>query len=648
MEFYNEKLVSHRKQSHLTGGKISKIMGIGRTTYWKWEKGHSVPNNKQIRVLADILEISISDISDISNVNQENSIIKEGNYLNNVGSCLSFIDNEEKRNFKKVINDSLKATLSLSSKLEEAGFIIKSLLSGIDSTFYVKDKDLKYLLVNDNFLNNISLSIDYQVYGCSDSDFFTKVDSELNSMQDEKVLVTGTPLLTEGYIIGSRKKKWGIISKIPIFDSNGNVYCIIGNFVDITDRKKMENREHLLKLCVDAMHDGLVIQSPDMKNIIYYNKALLDMYGWDLKDLPEETEDLRYFWLNTCLHPIDRKNEKEYIEKLKWPKNRQFRIIRPNGEVRCLDSTITEVILDNSNCHLTIIRDITEQEKAEKQIHELVNSINKANDCIWYGEIIEDGKYDLKYVSKASEKIMGFLPHELIKEPAIWLNSVHPDYIDYVYEMRSKQAASNMSSTSFEYKITHRITGEDRWIKNTVYVEKKLIVGITRDITEKINKTNENKRLRDIIDISDEVVWYGTADKNNNLISMDYVNGAIYRITGIAIEEFMTCNGTVTLWKNIILNEDLEKFENWNKIGVLEYRIINQVTKKIVSLRAINHISGNIKYGIIRDITSLKKEKEKDLEREMVKTARKLKENNVDIKIISESTGLSEDLIKKI
>ena len=73
---------------------------------------------------------------------------------------------------------------------------------------------------------------------------------------------------------------------------------------------------------------------------------------------------------------------------------------------------------------------------------------------------------------------------------------------------------------------------------------------------------------------------------------MDYVNGAIYRITGIAIEEFMTCNGTVTLWKNIILNEDLEKFENWNKIGVLEYRIINQVTKKIVSLRAINHISG--------------------------------------------------------
>ena len=43
------------------------------------------------------------------------------------------------------------------------------------------------------------------------------------------------------YIPGTRKKGWGLISKIPILDLKGNIAGIVGTIVNITERKIAEN-----------------------------------------------------------------------------------------------------------------------------------------------------------------------------------------------------------------------------------------------------------------------------------------------------------------------------------------------------------------------------------------------------------------------
>ena len=101
MEFYSDKLIHHRKQSHLTGDKISKIMGVCRTTYWRWEKGISYPSRMQIRTLAKVLEISVSDFSDLDPLpNSENK--KSTGLSENVNSWLSFFDQRENKRIKTV------------------------------------------------------------------------------------------------------------------------------------------------------------------------------------------------------------------------------------------------------------------------------------------------------------------------------------------------------------------------------------------------------------------------------------------------------------------------------------------------------------------------------------------------------------------
>ena len=308
MEFYGDKLVTFRKQSHLSALKITELMGICRATYWKWETGKSIPNRKQIRMLAKILEVSVSDISDIESANNPGST-STIDFSSNIESWLSFMNMEESKNIKTIITNALKGTIKLNDKLQEAGVIIKALLAGIDSSFYIKNNDLKYITANDVFLKNLSLKSTYKVYGRTDEDFFSKQEAKLNYLKDEKVLLTKEAMIEEYFIPGTRKKRWGIISRTPVLDINNNISGIITNAVDITDRKKAENTSKMLEQCIYDMADGVVVYDNIKEKNVYVNESLARILECDLEVFYNSG---RKFWLNHSLSSED----KAYVEDL--------------------------------------------------------------------------------------------------------------------------------------------------------------------------------------------------------------------------------------------------------------------------------------------------------------------------------------------
>ena len=94
---------------------------------------------------------------------------------------------------------------------------------------------------NDHFMKSFSLDKDFSILNKSDCDFFPKNEYAINEMQDKQVLISGKSILSEeGFIPGTRKQKWGSISKIPIYDSAGNIEGILGYFIDITSFKEKE------------------------------------------------------------------------------------------------------------------------------------------------------------------------------------------------------------------------------------------------------------------------------------------------------------------------------------------------------------------------------------------------------------------------
>ena len=183
-----------------------------------------------------------------------------------------------------------------------------------------------------------------------------------------------------------QKKKWGLVSKLPIWDTDNKIAGLVGSFVDITDRTKTEKTQNLLMKCLNSMYDGILLQSFDSKTIFYHNSALEDIYGYKKEDILKLTDNPLQFWLENCVHPDFKKIEEKFFLAKQWPESRKCKIIRPDGQIRWIHTTITKEHYNNQECHLSIISDITDQVKSEEKIRNLLRIMDKVDQCLWMGK----------------------------------------------------------------------------------------------------------------------------------------------------------------------------------------------------------------------------------------------------------------------
>ena len=233
MKFFNDEFKKRRKELRYTATDYCKVMGIARTTLWEWESGRRVPSEAVIRRLAVILKTDVNAISNLKEeLKVENADFSDSRHA--VGSLFNNSFEQRESQFGHIINEISK----LKGELDQAAVIINALLTTMHTMFYIKDANLKYVIANSNFLLNLSLPENYISKGHDDKTFFPAKEAKDNTTQDKEVLYSKKPVITqEAYIPGTRKKKWGLISKIPIIDSQNNAVGIVGTFLDITERK---------------------------------------------------------------------------------------------------------------------------------------------------------------------------------------------------------------------------------------------------------------------------------------------------------------------------------------------------------------------------------------------------------------------------
>ena len=99
---------------------------------------------------------------------------------------------------------------------------------------------------------------------------------------DKQVLADGKSILDkECYIPGSRKTKWGIMSKIPILDFEGKIEGIVGYFRDITAHRKAEEKYDRIvnmsasPICVTGMDGYLKFVNPAWEKVLGYTSEEL-------------------------------------------------------------------------------------------------------------------------------------------------------------------------------------------------------------------------------------------------------------------------------------------------------------------------------------------------------------------------------------
>ena len=161
---------------------------------------------------------------------------------------------------------------------------------------------------------------------------------------------------------------WLETNAVPLKDSNGNIYSLLGVTRDITERKKTEIRiiesEEKFRTLVDLAPIGIFLAKPD-GYATYANDADLRMTGlsWE--------ESQGFNWIN-AIHPDDRsKVLEDWKNSLEngIPFNSTGRYLHKDGKIVHWDVSTAPVIVEGSNIgFIGIVLDITNRIKAEQEI----------------------------------------------------------------------------------------------------------------------------------------------------------------------------------------------------------------------------------------------------------------------------------------
>ncbi|CAL7964396.1 hypothetical protein GAMM_90008 [Gammaproteobacteria bacterium] len=124
------------------------------------------------------------------------------------------------------------------------GIPILNIIDTVGGSLYWKNKDGVYLGCNSFAAKFAGFKSPYEVIGKTDIDLLAKEIAEKFRETDLKIMETEKEEVVEENITAASGETAVLLScKKPLYDKNGGVIGIIGNSIDITDRKKAEAQQ---------------------------------------------------------------------------------------------------------------------------------------------------------------------------------------------------------------------------------------------------------------------------------------------------------------------------------------------------------------------------------------------------------------------
>lgn len=410
MKFYREKFREIRKNLRWT--TIALANATSRQSISFWENGKKVPSEKKVRLLAQTLDVRVSEISDLPDshpVSEQN--ISETIESNNIH------DSTDSNTIKTYVDTILLNLNKIDNKLSETSLILDALLNYSNNIIYIKDTNQSFVIANKAFLENLNLKPEFNVKGKKDEDFFSKKEASLNLKQDHEVILSGKPLLKhEQTIPGTRNQRWGIISKIPILDREKKIRGLLSITVDITERKKEEQRRRILEYAISKVDGAIWVAKginpnpglPFYKEPIYTSGKYINsdsnkQFFGDINPNDMTNEEHLKFWIDSL--PKDSLEKlMDFKNNMRFPISRSYRVISP---ITKKEFWINENIYADENNEIFVGHVFFSKEIIKSRlIKKAIDAIPKL--IIWTGEPVEsENRYNYSSMSNP-ESITGY------------------------------------------------------------------------------------------------------------------------------------------------------------------------------------------------------------------------------------------------
>ncbi|MFA5547233.1 MAG: EAL domain-containing protein [Porticoccaceae bacterium] len=260
---------------------------------------------------------------------------------------------------------------ALKQSLEQERHLLQLLFASLPDLVWLKDPAGRYQACNPR-LGALFGAAPERIIGNTDHDFVDKATADHFRHCDRLVMESRQPLTYEEWVTFASDGHRELLetTKIPLFDTGGNISGVLGMGHDISARKHVEQQLRQLAQAVEQSTESIVITNT-AGDIEYVNDAFVASSGYDRDEVRGRNSRLLQsgktppeyhaaLWANLAAGRSwrgefhnRRKNGEEYIESA---------IISP---IRQPDGTITH--------YLAVKQDITHQKAAQARIEHLAH-----------------------------------------------------------------------------------------------------------------------------------------------------------------------------------------------------------------------------------------------------------------------------------
>jgi len=232
---------------------------------------------------------------------------------------------------------------------------------------YIKDRDSRFLRVNQGMAKLVGLKDVEEAIGKSDFDFFLNEHAQQAYDDEQRIMRTGEPKIgyEEKETWQADRTTWCLSTKMPLRDHLGEVTGLIGISHDITERKQAElGLRHLrsyLANIIDSMPSVLVGVDPD-GNVTQWNAEAHKATGVSAEKATGQPLNQAFPRLATEMEQVREAIETRQVRAAL----RQSR--KEDGETRYGDVTVYPLVANDVEGAVIRIDDVTEKVRLEEMM----------------------------------------------------------------------------------------------------------------------------------------------------------------------------------------------------------------------------------------------------------------------------------------